>query len=278
VPDQRADGRRYTGPLAAVILDWAGTTVDYGCFAPTAVFLEVFHRRGIELTVEQARGPMGTEKRDHIATIAAMEPVARAWRERHGRPCGEDDIDSMYGEFIPLQLASIAEHADIIPGTLEAIAAFRERALRIGTTTGYNAEMMAVLAPEARKRGYEPDSMVCPSDVPAGRPLPWMCFQNAINLGAYPMEALLKVGDTAPDIEEGLNAGMWTVGVAKTGNEMGLTEAEVDALPAAELEARLAAAREKLYAAGAHYVVDGIGDVPALLDDIESRLARGERP
>ena len=278
MPTQRGDDRRYTGPLGGVILDWAGTTVDYGCFAPTAVFLEVFRRRGLELTVEQARGPMGAHKRDHIASIAAMEPVARAWRERHGRPCGDEDVESMYREFIPLQLASLADHADIIPGTLDAVAAFRKRGLKIGTTTGYNSEMMDVLAPEARKGGYEPDSIVCPSDVPAGRPQPWMCFQNAINLQVYPMEAFVKVGDTVPDIEEGLNASTWTVGVARTGNEMGLTEAEVEALPADVLKTRLAQAYEKLYAAGAHYVVDGIGDVPALLDEIEARLAAGERP
>jgi phosphonoacetaldehyde hydrolase len=278
VPPERRDDHRYTGPLGAVILDWAGTTVDYGCFAPTAVFLEVFRRRGIELTIEQARGPMGAQKRDHIAAIAAMEPVARAWRERHGRPCGGEDVDSMYEEFIPLQLACLADHADIIPGTLEAVAEFRRRGLKVGTTTGYNTEMMDILVPEARKRGYEPDSIVSPSDVPAGRPQPWMCYQNAINLQVYPMEAFVKVGDTVPDIEEGLNAGMWTVGVARTGNEMGLTEAEVEALPAAELESRLAAARDKLFAAGAHYVVDGIGDLPGLLDEIEARLAGGERP
>jgi phosphonoacetaldehyde hydrolase len=278
VTSAAASRQRYAGPVQAVILDWAGTTVDYGCFAPTSVFIEVFKRRGVEITIEEARAPMGAHKRDHIAAITVMAAVAQRWRERHGRPCAQDDVDSMYREFVPLQLDCLADHADLIPGTLEAVAEFRRRRLKIGSTTGYNAEMMGVLIPEAGTRGYQPDSSVSVSDVPAGRPFPWMCFKTAIDLQVYPMEAYVKVGDTVLDIEEGLNAGTWTVGVARTGNEMGLTEAQVAALPRDVREARLASAYEKLYRAGAHYVVDGIGDVPALLDEIDARLARGERP
>ena len=87
-----------------------------------------------------------------------------------------------------------------------AVADFRKRGLKIGSTTGYTGEMMKLLLGEAKKRGYEPDSSVCATDVPAGRPEPWMCLQNAMNLQTYPMEAFVKIGDTLPDISEGLNA------------------------------------------------------------------------
>jgi phosphonoacetaldehyde hydrolase len=138
--------------------------------------------------------------------------------------------------------------------------------------------MMEILQAEAKRRGYEPDSTVCATDVPAGRPEPWMCLVNAMRLGIYPMEAFVKVGDTLPDIEEGLNAGMWTVGLAKTGNELGLNEAEVAALAPEVLRAKLAVAYRRMRQTGAHYVVDAIADVPAVLEDINARLARGERP
>lgn len=280
-PEAAGAGRgdwRYRGPLKAVILDWAGTTMDYGCYAPAEVFMEVFKRQGVEITIEQARAPMGAHKKVHIAAIAAMPDVARRWQAKYGRPCSEEDIEAMFREFVPLQLACLPDYADLIPGTLDAVAEFRRRGLKIGSTTGYTGEMMMLLQEEARKRGYAPDSTVCATDVPAGRPYPWMCLQNALNLQLYPLEAYVKVGDTLPDIEEGLNAGMWTVGLAKTGNEMGLTEAEIAGLPEAVREARLARAYERMYAAGAHYVVDGIGDVPPLLDEIEGRLGNGERP
>lgn len=270
--------RSYRGPLKAVVLDWAGTTLDYGCFAPAVVFVEVFKRQGIPITTEQAREPMGAHKKVHIRMISEMEAVRRMWQGTHGRLPNEDDVEIMFRDFVPLQLACLAQYAELIPGTLEAVADFRRRGLKIGSTTGYTTEMMEVLQEEARKRGYVPDSSVCAAQVPAGRPHPWMCLQNAINLQLYPMEAFVKVGDTLPDIAEGLNAGMWTVGLAKSGNELGLTEQEIAALEPKVLQAKLERAYQRFRQAGAHFVVDTIAEVPPILDDINTRLARGERP
>jgi phosphonoacetaldehyde hydrolase len=99
-----------------------------------------------------------------------------------------------------------------------------------------------------------------------------------MNLQLYPMEAFVKVGDTLPDIAEGLNAGMWTVGLAKTGNELGLTEQEVAALEPEVLDRRLDRAYQRFRQAGAHFVVETIAEVPSILDEINVRLAHGERP
>ena len=270
--------RSYRGPLKAVILDWAGTTMDYGCFAPAVVFIEVFKRKSVAITMEQAREPMGAHKKVHIRMISGMEAVRRMWQDAHGRVPDEADVEAMFQDFVPLQLACLAKYADLIPGTLEALANFRQRGLKIGSTTGYTAEMMELLLEEAKKRSYVPDSSVCAAQVPAGRPHPWMCLQNAINLQLYPMEAFIKVGDTLPDIAEGLNAGMWTIGVAKTGNELGLTEQQISALEPEVLKVKLDRAYQRMHQAGAHYVVDSVAEVPPLLDDINARLAQGERP
>jgi phosphonoacetaldehyde hydrolase len=269
---------RYTGPLKAVILDWAGTIVDYGSCAPAGVFVEVFARHGVPITMEQARAPMGSEKRAHIAAIAAMPEVAGAWRRAHDRPCTDADIDAMYAQFVPLQIESLPRFADLIPGALEAVAEFRKLGLKIGTTTGYNAEMMRVLGAEATRRGFEPDSIVSSDMVPEGRPAPWMALKAAALMGVYPMSAIVKIGDTIPDILEGRNAGMWTIAVAATGNELGLSLAESKALPVKEREERLKRAYERLHNAGAHHVVDGIADVAPLLYQIETCLTQGERP
>ena len=270
--------RSYRGPLQAVILDWAGTTMDYGCFAPAVVFREVYKRKGVDITVEQAREPMGAHKKVHIRQISQMEAVAQKWEEVHGRRPNEDDVGGMFEDFVPLQLECLAQYADLIPGTIEAVAGFRKRGMKVGSTTGYTGEMMDLLCNEAKKRGYVPDSTVCATQVPAGRPSPWMCLQNAFNLQTYPMEAFVKVGDTLPDIAEGLNAAMWTIGLAKTGNEMGMTEAEVEALEPEVRAAKLERACQRMYQAGAHYVVDGVGDASPFIDEINARLARGERP
>jgi phosphonoacetaldehyde hydrolase len=270
--------RKYMGPVRALILDWSGTTVDFGCFAPTIVFVEIFKAEGIEITLAEARAPMGLYKRDHIVQILQMSRVAEQWMKIHNRPATQNDVDRMYKAFIPRQMETIVQYTDPIPGVVDTLTALRKAGLKIGSSTGYTRAMMEKLVPEARNRGYEPDSLVCPDDVPAGRPAPWMCYQNAMNLGVYPLESIVKIGDTLPDIAEGLNAGMWTIGVAKTGNELGLNEAEIAALDPAELKSRLASVYEKLYQAGAHYVVDSLADILPIIDQINEKLSRAKHP
>lgn len=270
--------RRYCGGVQAVLFDWAGTVVDYGSRAPAGVFVEVYRRHGVDLSLDEARQPMGLEKRDHIAALAALPGVAARWQAANGSPLGEADIDRMYDEFLPLQLACLAQHADLVPGTLGLIAACRERGIKIGSSTGYARVLMNVLAKEAAERGFEPDAIVCADEVPEGRPAPWMCLANAQQLGVYPMEAIVVVDDTAPGIEAGLSAGMWSVGVALSGNEMGLSRAEVDALSPDDRKHRLDRARQRLYRSGAHYVIDTVADLLPVLNAIEHRMQCGERP
>jgi phosphonoacetaldehyde hydrolase len=270
--------RQYRGPLKAILLDWAGTTLDYGCYAPAVVFRQVFEKQDVPISMAEARGPMGAHKKVHIRKISQTESVRQRWQEARGRFPDETDVETMFAEFVPLQLACLADFADLIPGTLEAVADFRKQGLKIGSTTGYTGEMMNLLQGEAKKRGYAPDATVCATDVPEGRPAPWMCVKNAMELRVYPFEACVKVDDTIPGIEEGLNCGMWTIGLAKTGNEIGLNETEIEALDDETLDTRLRAAYLKMHQAGAHYVVDGIGDISKVLTDIQNRLATGERP
>lgn len=270
--------RAYRGPIRAVILDWAGTAVDYGSWAPVAVFLRLFEQHGVTITPEDARAGMGLMKKDHLRAILDRPAVAAAWRSIYGAPPAEHDIENLFAQFIPLQLSVVRDYAAPIPGLLDALAVLRKRGIKIGSTTGYLRAMMDILAPAAAAHGYLPDSIVCPDDVPAGRPAPWMCFENAMQLGVYPMAALVKVGDTPVDIEEGLNAGMWTVGVTLTGSLLGLTGAGVAALAPQERADAHARIGAQLSAAGAHLVIEGVWDLPRAIDAIEERIQRGETP
>lgn len=270
--------RYYTDPLKAVILDWAGTSVDFGSFAPTAVFLRLFEERGVPISIDQARAPMGLMKKDHLRAILNDPPVAQNWSEVYGAPASEKDIDDLFQDFVPIQVDCLKSYAGLIPGLLETVSTFRQRGLKIGSTTGYTREMMEVLVPEVKRNGFEPDAWVCPTDVPAGRPYPWMCYQNAIQLQVYPMEAMVKIGDTLPDIQEGLNAGMWTIGLALSGNMLGLTEEEFNRLPEKAVHSKKDEIATQFYEDGAHYVAGGIWEVLPILDEIEARLSRGEKP
>jgi phosphonoacetaldehyde hydrolase len=270
--------RSYRGKIQAVLLDWAGTTMDFGCMAPAVVFVEVFKRKGVPISMEEARAPMGAHKRVHIQKITQLDSVRKRWQEIHGRLPTDADVEAMFKDFVPLQLKCLSDYSELIPGTLDIIKTLRKRGYKIGSTTGYTTEMMVINLRDAKKQGYEPDSTVCASDVPAGRPYPYMCLQNVINLGVSPVEACVKIDDTRPGIEEGLNCGMWTVGLAISGNEIGMPLRDWKKLPKTEQARLRQGAYTRMYQSGAHYVVDAISDVMPCLDDIEARFARGERP
>ncbi|NYZ17619.1 phosphonoacetaldehyde hydrolase [Azospirillum sp. RWY-5-1] len=270
--------RRYTGPLQAVVLDWAGTTVDFGCLAPAGAFMEAFRRHKVEITLEQARGPMGMPKWDHIKAVLAMPAVAAAWVTRYGRRPDDADVDSLYETFLPLQVEVVDRYADVIPGVVDAIASMRQRGMRIGSTTGYPRQVLQVVQKVAAAQGYEPDIAVAAGDTPTGRPGPAMALRCVIELGISPVEACVKIGDTTLDVEEGLNAGMWTIALTDTGNEVGVPLGEWSLLSEERRAALRAPAEERLRRAGAHYVAGSLLGALPLLDDIEARLARGERP
>lgn len=257
--------------IEAVIFDWAGTTVDHGCMAPIAAFVEVFRRRGVTVSTAAARGPMGTHKRTHIERLSALPEVAAAWRERFGRAPAPADVDALFADFVPLQLGVLRDHAEPVPGCLAAVAALRARGIRIGSTTGFTRAMMDILAPEAARRGFAPDVIVTADEVPRARPFPDMCLRNVMELGVSSVSACVKVDDTVAGIEEGLRAGMWTVGVVMTGNEVGCTEADLAAMPAAERARLRAEGYARLHAAGAHEVIDGIAELPLVLEILEAR-------
>lgn len=260
----------YKGKIKGVIFDWAGTMVDYGCFAPLLVFVNVFKNRGIDITAEEARGPMGMLKRDHIRALLQLERINELWKERYGGAPTEADVDSLYEDFEPMLFKDLALYTDPIPGALDVVAKLRAQGLKIGSTTGYTREMMEIVSKEAKLKGYEPDALVTPSEAAAGRPYPWMCYRNAELLGIYPMAVMVKVGDTISDILEGVNAGMWSVGVVKGGSELGLSEAEAEALPKDELQHKMDKVAERFKAAGAHFVIEQIGDLPHVIEMINA--------
>lgn len=264
--------------IQAVMFDWAGTMVDYGCFAPLNVFMEVFRKREIDITVDEARAPMGLLKRDHIQAITRMERVAGLWQERYGKLPDEADVDALYADFEPMLLATVHQYSTPVPGALALADRLRARGLRLGSTTGYTAEMMAIVTAEAKKQGYAPDFLATPNDVQAGRPYPWMIYQNAAALNVYPMHHIVKVGDTVSDMQEGVNASVWTVGVIKGSSELGMSQEEVAACDAVTLQTRMDAVEATFRGHGAHYVIHEIGELDAVIDQINQRLTEGERP
>ena len=251
--------------ITAVLFDWAGTTVDFGSRAPTEVFVEIFRRRGVDVTVEEARGPMGRAKHEHISMVARLPRVSALWEQLHGSSPTEADVLSMYHDFLPLQKQILEKGSDVILGVPAAIDELRTQGIRIGSTTGYTRELMDVVVPIAAAQGYEPEVIVCSDEVTAGRPAPWMNLRAAELLNVYPFSSIAIVDDTPVGIEAGKRAGMVTVAVSLTGNALGMSEAEVAGLSALELEQRLSQIEAEFLSVGADYVIPSVVDLPKLI-------------
>jgi phosphonoacetaldehyde hydrolase len=261
-----------------VVLDWAGTAVDFGCFGPVDAFARAYAAHGVSVTDPEIRGPMGLAKKDHVREMLRDPAVAGRWRSAHGRDWTEADVESVYAAFVPHQAAAAADHAGLTPGLLDAVAAVRAAGRRIGTTTGYFRGAAESVRAVARRQGYDPEWNAIPEDVSAGRPAPWMMFRLMEAAGVYPPASVAKVGDTVPDMEEARNAGVWAVGVLASSSDIGLTATAFAALPPADKARRLDAARRRLEAAGAHRTIETLADLPAILGELDTRLSRGDRP
>jgi phosphonoacetaldehyde hydrolase len=247
--------------IRLMVFDWAGTIIDFGCRAPLEAFVQVFAEAGISVTEAEARRPMGLHKKDHIREMLRALP----------RPWTEAEVEELYRRVTPRQIAAAQAYSTLIPGVVEVAAELRKRSIAIATTTGYFQAAAEVCYTAAEQQGFVPDARICADEVPHGRPAPWMLFRVMEALGIYPPQDVMKLGDTAHDIQEAKNAGAWAVGIVDSSNEMGLSLAAFAALPAAEQERRREPIRELFLDAGADAVIDTIDELPAAIDAINSQ-------
>ncbi|MES1044332.1 phosphonoacetaldehyde hydrolase [Bacillus obstructivus] len=265
--------------IEGVILDWAGTTVDFGCFAPVNVFIDIFKDAEVDVTMEEARAPMGLLKIDHIRAMLSMPRISHLWKERFGREFNEQDVEKLYAEFEPALMSSLAEYTDLIPEVMEAVQTLRSQGLKIGSTTGYTQSMMDVVVPNAHKKGYSPDFYITPDGTNSlGRPYPYMIYRNMEALKLSASWKVVKVGDTTSDIKEAVNAGVWSVGVIIGSSEMGLSLSEYDALSEVDQEKAISRTEQTFLQSGADFTIKTMGELPELIERINSLILEGKRP
>jgi phosphonoacetaldehyde hydrolase len=264
--------------IKAVVFDWAGTMVDFGCRAPVEALIAAFAAEDVALSAEAARREMGMAKRAHVAAILANPAVVADWTSVKGQAPGDADVERIYRALEPIMTVQAARFSDLIPGAAEVARVLKAQGVRIGSGTGYTRDMMAGILVSAAAQGYAPEVVVCAGDTPSGRPSPQPLWQALIDLDAWPAHLCVKVDDAEVGVQEGRYAGCWTVGVAASGNGVGLSREELDALPASDRRERIDRAGEALLEAGAHLIIDTVADLPAALAEIEGRISAGEHP
>lgn len=241
--------------------------------------MDAFATFGIHISLEQARGPMGLSKRDHIRTLLATDSIQGQWLAQFERGSTDADIDAIYERFMPMQIEKVAEYSAPIEGAAAVLEQLRAKGIKVGSCSGYPRQVLDVLLPVAASQGIAPDCIIAGDEMPAGgRPGPYMALANVLALGVGDVRRCIKVDDTVPGIEEGRRAGMWTVGLSLSGNEVGLSLAELETTDPAEVQVRVERASEHLRQSGAHYVIETVADLPAIIQDIQARLAQGETP
>ncbi|MDU2131281.1 phosphonoacetaldehyde hydrolase [Finegoldia magna] len=252
--------------IEAIIFDWAGTTVDYGCMAPVKAFSEAFKEFGICPTKEEIREPMGMLKIDHIRTMLGMERINNLWESKYSRGWNEDDVKKVYNIMEKKTLKILSNYCDIKPNVIETVEKLRKKGIKIGSTTGYTTEMMNIVVPKAKENGYTPDFWITPNSVnDYGRPYPYMIFENIIKFEIKSVDKVIKVGDTVSDIQEGKNAGVISVGIIEGSSTMGYSKEEYNMLSKKEKLKERTRVEDVYREAGADYIINDISEVLNLI-------------
>lgn len=264
--------------ISLVVFDLAGTVVDFGSRAPAGAFCELFRRHGILVSEDEVRIPMGMHKRDHITEMLGMASIASQWRKKHRREWSSVDVDSLFEEFIPLQLEALPRFADAISDAATTIDTLRTMGIKVAATTGYNRPMTTLLTDILAKQEIGFDFTCCAAEVAAGRPRPWMIYHCMEALDIFPPGSVVNIGDTLSDIRAGANAGVWSAGVTVTGNMFGMSKEQLDATPAGKIATMHKTALETMYGAGADLVMESVAGLPKMIETVEDNLMEGVLP
>ena len=264
--------------LEAAIFDWAGTLVDFGSFAPTQIFVEAFAELGVTISLEEARGPMGMGKWDHIRTLCNEPTIAERFTQVVGHAPSDSDVTALYERFMPLQIEKIADHSAPIPGAVDVLETLRHQEMVLGSCSGYPGVVLEKVVALARRHGIQMDHVVATDEVPNGRPHPAQSLANVIAMGVHDVAACVKVDDTAPGIVEGRSAGMWTVALTCSGNALGVDYAGYHAMTEEERQAAHQRIAAQFAVSQPHFCIQTINQLPQVIDEINTRMANGERP
>jgi len=277
---------KYIDGIKTIILDNSGTFVDPYVIAPAITFKKVFSNYMINITMEEARVPMGLRKDLHIAEILKIPRIRDKFFEKYGRDSNNEDIMNIYNDFVPTQLQILPEYCELLPKVKETMDILKMDGIKIGTTTGFNREMVNCIVEEVKKKGIEFDNTVAGDDFHheylhlGVRPKPFMLYKNLFELDSWPIQSVVKVDDTICGIQEGISAGCWSVGITDYSNYMNINSLdEWASLNDVEKYERKKKSRNKIKEeSGAHYVINEFDQLIPVIQDINKRLIKGEKP
>ena len=257
--------------IRACIFDLGGTIVDKYSLSPFLSLKSAFKRHNILIPNALIFKDMGKHKLDHINDILLNDYVSLCWEKNYGKKPCDKSSNKVFSTFNDIQLEA-SKNIDIIPETNSAIKYLRSNRIRTACTTGFNFENMMQVQHRLNKNGIYLDSYVSSTCLgKPSRPDPSMIYKNMMNLNIVNSRQVLKIDDTVVGIEEGKNAGCWTLGVAKWSTNMKVKSIEeAISITDEEISDRLLESYDILTNSGADFVIDDLNELPNIINMINN--------
>ena len=275
---------KYNKKIKGIILDNSGTFVDPFVIAPAIAFVEVFKKFDINITMEESRIPMGIRKDLHIKKILQIPEVQNRWINKYCRESNNNDIMNIYNEFIPIQLKILPKYCNLLPKVVETVDILKQQGIKFGTTTGFSREMTNCILENIKDKGLTFDNTVAGDDFNnlnlGTRPKPFMIYKNMEKLNISDINTIVKIDDTITGIQEGTNAGCWTIGIANYSTYMNIESIEQwETMSNKEKYEKKQYVRNKMIEeSDAHYIINEFEEIIPVIEDINLRLHLGEKP
>ncbi|WPN56009.1 HAD family phosphatase [Pseudomonas sp. P9_31] len=167
-----------------------------------------------------------------------------------------------------------AEHAEVTHGALESLSSLLRQQipcawldeLSPALSHSLAADLPAWVKPSQHSETINP------------WPAPNACWQALMALNVERLDGCVLVSGEPRLLQSGLNAGLWTIGLASCGSLCGLAPSEWQALSQKEREHLRGKATVQLFGLGVHSVIDHLGELDTCLADISLRRLKGEKP
>ncbi|KAA0975620.1 HAD family phosphatase [Pseudomonas sp. ANT_H12B] len=167
-----------------------------------------------------------------------------------------------------------AEHAEVTPGALDSLRSLQHQQIPcawLDELPPVLSHSLATALPEWIKSSQHPATN-------NPWPAPHACWQALMLLNVERLDGCVLVSGEPRLLQSGLNAGMWTIGLASCGSLCGLAPNEWQALTQQERELKRGKATVQLFGLGVHSVIDHLGELDTCLADISLRRFKGEKP
>merc|ERR1712195_246778 len=230
---------KFASSTQAVLVDIEGVLMDPDSAATSAAIVDVFGRREVEVTSDEAlTKPCSTECSDNHQLRnelrAVMNAVAGKWQAAKGAAPTEWDLEAMWKE-LPQAVSD---------------------QMKIGATVEFDEEATPAWVRHAEASGIHIDASLSSCQAGVGNtkgapPAPWRSIALAANLEVFPNSSCIRLTSKCHGVEEGNNAGMWTVAV--TSGDAGC-----------------------YYDAGAHYVISNVAGFMDVYNEIQLRMRMGD--